>query len=152
MAAMPTHIRRGRSPCPVARSLDVRGDKWTLLIIREAFTGSTRFMEFSAELPGLARTLLSAQLRRLVELGVSEKVPLSETSLYYDYVLTEMGQRLFPVVTALRQSGADYLSFRRVRAAPLPGRSAHSNPCLAGGGALRRWTAGRAEGHTGRDV
>jgi DNA-binding HxlR family transcriptional regulator len=42
-------------------------------------------------------------------MGVFEKVPLSETSLYYDYVLTEMGQRLFPVVTALRQWGADYL-------------------------------------------
>jgi DNA-binding HxlR family transcriptional regulator len=87
----------------------VPGDKWTLLIIREALTGSTRFMEFSAALPGLARTLLSGRLRRLVELGVFEKVPLSETSLYYEYVLTEMGQRLFPVVTALRQWGADYL-------------------------------------------
>jgi len=104
-----THIRHGRSPCPVARSLAVPGDKWTLLIIREALTGSTRFMEFSAALPGLARTLLSGRLRRLAELGVFEKVPLSETSLYYEYVLTEMGQRLFPVVTALRQWGADYL-------------------------------------------
>ena len=53
--------------------------------------------------------MLSARLPRLVELGVFEKVPLSETSLYYDYVLTEMGRRLFPVVTALRQWGADYL-------------------------------------------
>jgi HxlR-like helix-turn-helix protein len=58
--------------------------------------------------PG-SRTLLSGRLRRLVELAVFEKVPLSETSLYYEYVLTEMGQRLFPVVTALRQWGADYL-------------------------------------------
>lgn len=52
---------------------------------------------------------MSARLRRLVELGVFEKVPLSETSLYHEYILTEMGQRLFPVVTALRQWGADYL-------------------------------------------
>src|SRR4029077_14964175 len=92
-------------------------------------------MEFSAALPGLARTLLSGRLRRLVELGVFEKVPLSETSLYYEYVLTEMGQRLFPVVTALRQWGADY-RLRRVRAAALPGRSSHLNPCPAGGSAL----------------
>ena len=95
-----------------------------MLIIREAHTGSTRFMEFSAALPGLARTLLSGRLRRLVELGVFEKVPLSETSLYYEYVLTEMGQRLFPVVAAVGRR----LSLRRVRAAPLPGRSSHPTP------------------------
>jgi DNA-binding HxlR family transcriptional regulator len=95
MTAMPTHIRHGQSPCPVARSLDVLGDKWTLLIIREALSGTTRFMEFSAELPGLARTLLSQRLQRLVSLGVFDKVPVSQTSLYYDYVLTEMGRRLF---------------------------------------------------------
>jgi DNA-binding HxlR family transcriptional regulator len=52
-------------------------------------------MEFSAELPGLARTLLSQRLQRLVSLGVFDKVPVSQTSLYYDYVLTEMGRRLF---------------------------------------------------------
>jgi hypothetical protein len=108
----------------------VPGDKWTLLIIREALTGSTRFMEFSAALPGLARTLLSGRLRRLVELGVFEKVPLSETSLYYEYVLTEMGQRLSrgDGVAAVGRR----LSLRRVRAAPLPGRSSHPNP-------LSRW-------------
>jgi len=44
---MPTHIRHGRSDCPIARSLDVLGDKWTLLVIREALGGTTRFMDFS---------------------------------------------------------------------------------------------------------
>lgn len=109
MAAMPSHIRHGRSSCPVARSLDVLGDKWTLLIIREALSGTTRFMDFSRQLPGLARTILSARLQRLVALGVFETVPISETSLYHEYVLTEAGRRLFPIVTALRQWGADYL-------------------------------------------
>jgi hypothetical protein len=52
---------------------------------------------------------LSARLQRLVALGVFETIPVSETSLYHEYVLTEMGRRLFPVVTALRQWGADYL-------------------------------------------
>jgi DNA-binding HxlR family transcriptional regulator len=106
---MPTHIRHGRSSCPVARSLDVLGDKWTLLIIREALSGTKRFMDFSRALPKLARTILSARLQRLVTLGVFETVPVSETSLYHEYVLTEMGRQLFPVVTALRQWGADYL-------------------------------------------
>jgi len=109
MAAMPTHIRHGRSDCPVARSLDVLGDKWTLLIIREALSGTTCFMDFSRALPRLARTLLSQRLQRLMAHGVIETVPLSETSLYYDYVLTESGRQLFPVVTALRQWGADNL-------------------------------------------
>lgn len=106
---MPTHIRHGRSDCPVARSLDVLGDKWTLLIIREALSGTTRFMDFSRALPKLARTILSARLQRLVARGVFETIPVSETSLYHEYVLTEMGRQLFPVVTALRQWGADYL-------------------------------------------
>jgi DNA-binding HxlR family transcriptional regulator len=106
---MPTHIRHGRSDCPVARSLDVLGDKWTLLIIREALSGTTRFMDFSRALPKLARTILSERLQRLVDLGVIETIPVSPTSLYHEYVLTEMGRQLFPVVTALRQWGGDYL-------------------------------------------
>ena len=106
---MPTHIRHGQSDCPIARSLDVLGDKWTLLIIREALSGTTRFMDFSRALPKLARTILSARLQRLLDLGVIETVPVSQTSLYHEYVLTEMGRQLFPVVTALRQWGADYL-------------------------------------------
>jgi DNA-binding HxlR family transcriptional regulator len=106
---MPTHIRHGQSPCPVARSLDVLGDKWTLLIIREALSGTTRFMDFSNQLPGLARTLLSQRLKRLIAIGVFATIPVSQTSLYHEYVLTERERRLFPVVTALRQWGADSL-------------------------------------------
>jgi DNA-binding HxlR family transcriptional regulator len=106
---MPTHVRHGRSDCPIARSLDVLGDKWTLLIIREALGGTTRFMDFSRALPKLARTILSARVQRLVDLGVIETIPVSQTSLYHEYVLTDMGRQLFPVVTALRQSGSDAL-------------------------------------------
>jgi|SRR4029079_12826482 len=54
MAAMPTHIRHGRSSCPTACSLDVLGDKWTLLIIREALGGTTRFGDYWRRIPGLA--------------------------------------------------------------------------------------------------
>jgi DNA-binding HxlR family transcriptional regulator len=80
-----------------------------LLVIREALSGTTRFMDFSRALPKLARTILSARLQRLVDLGVLETIPVSETSLYHEYVLTEMGRQLFPVVTALRQWGGEYL-------------------------------------------
>ena len=54
---MPTHIRHGRSSCPTACSLDVLGDKWTLLIIREALGGTTRFGDYWRRIPGLATTL-----------------------------------------------------------------------------------------------
>ena len=106
---MPSHIRHGQASCPLVRSLDVLGDKWTSLIIRETLSGTTYFMDFSRQLPKLARTILSARLQRLVALGVFETIPVSEASLYHEYVLTEMGRRLFPVVTALRQWGADHL-------------------------------------------
>jgi DNA-binding HxlR family transcriptional regulator len=106
---MPTHIRHGRSDCPIARSLDVLGDKWTLLVIREALSGTTRFMDFSRALPKLARTILSERLQRLIDIGVIETIPVSQTSLYHEYVLTEMGRQLSPVVTALRQWSGEYL-------------------------------------------
>jgi DNA-binding HxlR family transcriptional regulator len=106
---MPTHVRHGRSDCPIARSLDVLGDKWTLLVVRETLSGTTRFMDFSRALRQLARTILSERLQRLVDLGVIETVPVSPKSLYHEYVLTEMGRQLFPVVTALRQWGGEYL-------------------------------------------
>jgi DNA-binding HxlR family transcriptional regulator len=66
-------------------------------------------MDFSRALPKLARTILAARLQRLVDLGVIETIPVSQTSVYHEYVLTEMGRQLFPVVTALRQWGSDYL-------------------------------------------
>ena len=90
-----------------------------MLIIREAVSGTTRFSDFWRQIPGLAKTILSARLHRLVALGVFDTIPTSETSLYHEYVLTEMGHRLFPIVTALRQWGADYL-FDESEARPCP--------------------------------
>jgi hypothetical protein len=66
-------------------------------------------MYFSRQIPALARTTLSARLQPLIALGVFDTVTVSDISLYHEYVLTEKGRRLFPVVTALRQWGADYL-------------------------------------------
>lgn len=94
--------------CPVARALDVIGDWWSLLIIRDAFDGIRRFSAFQKSL-GMARGILSARLRRLVELGVLELAPASDGSAYNEYVLTEMGRGLFLVIVSLRQWGEDYL-------------------------------------------
>jgi DNA-binding HxlR family transcriptional regulator len=133
---MPTHIRHGRSPCPVARSLDVLGDKWTLLIIREALSGTTRFMDFSHQLPGLARTLLSQRLKRLIALGVFETIPVSQAGHYHEYVLTAMGRELFSGGGGAAAVGRR-LPLRRLRTAAMPGRSAHRDAGRAGGCAVR---------------
>ncbi|MFI6638832.1 winged helix-turn-helix transcriptional regulator [Streptomyces sp. NPDC050504] len=92
------------SDCPVARSVDAIGDWWSLLIVRDAFDGSRRFGEFQRGL-GVAKNILSARLRALVAGGVMEMVPAPDGGAHHEYVLTEKGRDLFPVVVALRQWG-----------------------------------------------
>lgn len=88
--------------CPVARALDVIGDWWSLLIIRDAFDGVRRFNEFQTGL-GIAKGVLAARLRHLTERGILENAPASDGSAYREYVLTEKGRGLFLVTVALRQ-------------------------------------------------
>jgi len=92
------------SPCPVARSADLLGDRWALLVIRDAFDGISRFGDFQRSL-GAARNILSDRLRRLVEAGLLVQQPAADGSAYQDYVLTAAGQDLFPLLVALRQWG-----------------------------------------------
>ncbi|WP_303638408.1 winged helix-turn-helix transcriptional regulator [Stenotrophomonas tuberculopleuritidis] len=93
-----------QSPCPVARSADLLGDRWALLVIRDAFDGITRFSDFQRSL-GAARNILSDRLRRLLEAGILALRPASDGSAYQEYVLTPAGQALFPLLVALRQWG-----------------------------------------------
>lgn len=94
--------------CPVARSLDVMGERWALLIVRDAFDGMRRFGEFQKSL-GVARNILADRLRRLVEAGVLETRPASDGTSYEEYVLTPKGEGLFPVIVGLRQWGEAHL-------------------------------------------
>lgn len=98
-------------PCPVARSLNVVGDRWSMLIVRDAFDGVRRFGDFQRGL-GMARNILTDRLQKLVEAGVMETQPASDGSSYLEYVLTPAGERLFPVVVALRQWGERHLFSR----------------------------------------
>jgi DNA-binding HxlR family transcriptional regulator len=93
--------------CPVARSLDVIGDWWSLLIVRDAFDGLRRFGEFQKSL-GLAKNILTTRLRSLVAHGILELAPASDGSAFQEYVLTAKGRDLFYVVAGLRQWGADH--------------------------------------------
>jgi DNA-binding HxlR family transcriptional regulator len=94
--------------CPVARSLDEIGDWWTMLIIRDAFAGIKRFSDFQKSL-GLAKNILSARLRTLVENGILTKQLSSAESARGEYHLTDKGRRLRVVLTALRQWGEENL-------------------------------------------
>ena len=86
--------------CPVARTLDAIGDWWSLLIIRDAFDGISRFSQFQQNL-GIAKGMLTTRLRDLVEAGVLGLAPASDGSAYQEYVLTEKGRRLFLVIVSL---------------------------------------------------
>jgi DNA-binding HxlR family transcriptional regulator len=88
--------------CPVARSLDVIGDWWSLLIIRDAVLGRRRFGEFQKSL-GLAKNILTVRLRTLVDQGILTTAPASDGSAYREYLLTPKGRGLFPILVALRQ-------------------------------------------------
>ncbi|WP_347018608.1 winged helix-turn-helix transcriptional regulator [Acinetobacter calcoaceticus] len=91
-------------PCPVARCVNLIGDRWSLLIVRDAFDGMRRFGDFQRSL-GVARNILSDRLKKLVDADVLEMQDASDGTAYQEYVLTAKGESLFPVVVALRQWG-----------------------------------------------
>jgi len=94
--------------CPSARALDVIGDWWSLLIVRDAFDGLTRFGEFQRSL-GIAKNILAQRLRSLVERGILETVAAGDGGAHQEYRLTTKGRDLFPVMVALRQWGERHL-------------------------------------------
>ena len=91
-------------PCPVARSLDLVGDWWTLLIVRNALSGTRRFSDFQKAL-GISKSMLAERLQKMVQDGLLEIRPDPEGSAYSEYHLTEKGRRLLVVLMALRQWG-----------------------------------------------
>jgi len=93
--------------CSVARTLSVRGYRWTMLILREAFRGTARFDAFQARL-GVGRTLLSDRLGRLVDEGIFERVRYRERPERYEYHLTRKGLDLYPVLVSLMEWGDRY--------------------------------------------
>ena len=94
----------GQEHCGVARSLEIVGERWTLLIVRDAFLGMRRFEEFQEDL-GVARNVLTDRLNRLVDEEIFERVLYSERPERYEYRLTKKGRDLSLALTALRQWG-----------------------------------------------
>jgi DNA-binding HxlR family transcriptional regulator len=93
--------------CSVAQCLEVIGEWWSMLIVRDAFLGISRFDDFQERL-GISRNILNQRLGRLVEAGVLTRVAYSEHPPRYDYRLTDKGRDLWPVLTAMRQWGDRY--------------------------------------------
>lgn len=94
--------------CSVARALSVVGERWTLLILRDAFYGTRRFEQFQASL-GITRHRLSERLGKLVEQGVLTRVRYSEKPARYEYRLTRKGLALYPVLMTLGRWGDEWM-------------------------------------------
>jgi DNA-binding HxlR family transcriptional regulator len=95
--------------CSVARTLDVVGEKWALLAVREVFLGNRRFDEMVRR-TGAPRDTMAARLRTLVEGGILERRRYSDHPARYEYFLTEAGKDLYPVITTLREWGDRHLA------------------------------------------
>ena len=93
--------------CSVARSLELIGERWSLLVIRDVFLGHRRFDEIQSSL-GIARNVLASRLGRLMDEGILDKRPYQERPTRYEYFLTEKGLDLWPVLVALMAYGDKY--------------------------------------------
>ena len=94
-----------RSICPVACTLDLLGDRWTLLVVRDLWLGRSRFKDFAGSPERIPTNILSERLERLVKHGVAEKVPAADGTKRLGYQLTEKGKALGPILAAMRDWG-----------------------------------------------
>jgi DNA-binding HxlR family transcriptional regulator len=96
-------------PCTIARSVDVLGDHWNLLLIREACLGTRRFDDFQAAL-GIGRNMLSRRLGRLCDEGVLSRVEYQPSPRRYEYRLTDKGRDVYPILAAMAAWGERWLT------------------------------------------
>jgi DNA-binding HxlR family transcriptional regulator len=97
-----------RWPCSIARTVDLLGDWWTPLVLREAFYGVRRFDQFQSAL-GIARNTLTDRLNRLVDEGLLRREPYQQDPVRHEYLLTEQGADFFPVLAAMAAWGDRWL-------------------------------------------
>ncbi|MBM3566267.1 MAG: helix-turn-helix transcriptional regulator [Alphaproteobacteria bacterium] len=108
--------RQRRSPCPVAATLDVLGDKWSLVVVRDLFLGRRRFLDFLESPEKIERNILAERLRRLEKAGLISRTRYQKKPDRYEYRLTRAGAELLPVLQAMMRWGRDHLP--KTRAVP----------------------------------
>ena len=113
-----------RSPCPVACTLDVLGDKWTLLVVRDLFAGKTRFSDFSQSPEGIATNILTDRLKRLEEHGLVERQVSDGHAGRCDYALTAKGRTLLPVLKCVADWGLNHIEGTKALLGPSGSRRA----------------------------
>ena len=115
-----------RSPCPISSFLDLWGDRWTLIIIRDMLVGKRRFSDLGAGNERVPASILANRMKQLTELGVAKRVQYSERPPRYEYHLTDKGKALRPVLIAMSNWSEENLDdrwhtpdwFREGRSAP----------------------------------
>lgn len=90
-----------RSPCPIASSLDLIGDRWTMVILRDLINGKSRYSEFLASPERITTNILADRLERMEAAGLITRAPYQERPVRYAYELTEMGHGLHPTLREL---------------------------------------------------
>ena len=107
-----------RSPCPVASTLDIIGDKWTLLVVRDLFAGKKTYSEFQTSPEKIPTNILADRLKRLAEYGILGKRPYQEHPVRYEYCLTDKGKDLGVVLSAMVTWGEKHLPGTQAKIAP----------------------------------
>ena len=116
--------RLKRSECPLSCALDLIGDKWSLLIVRDLLFGSSRYGELLNAGEGIPTNILSQRLKHLEQAGIVERRPSATPRSRYDYRLTKAGLKLAPAVRALAEWGRSEIAGTR----PLPRRARRRGP------------------------
>ena len=129
-------------PCSIGRAMEVLGERWTFLIVREAFFGVRRFTELQRNL-GIARNILSARLQTLTRAGILERILYQEDPERYEYKLTATRPRLYPAIVSIMKWGDEYLAGDAGPPLLLYIRSAGTTPS-------RRWSAATAASRSTR--
>jgi DNA-binding HxlR family transcriptional regulator len=132
-------MKRHPHYCPVARTLDVLGDRWSLLILRELLFGESRFTDLRRNLPGVSPTLLTERLQALVRDGLVTTRELAPPAARTVYAVTEKGREALPIVRAMARFGMSLL--------PSPNTVRKIRPALAAHGALAAYYDADAAEH-----
>lgn len=114
-----TTLKFARSSCPVASTLDILGDKWTLLVVRDLFAGKKTFSEFQSSPERIPTNILADRLKRLVENEIIEKRPYQARPVRYEYTLTSKGKDLGAVLKAIVHWGEAHLAGTRALIKPV---------------------------------